>query len=101
MVLGNVGIFCLATHGEGEPCDNAKVFNNWLTGNVNIYIYINIYIFLRLEMRDCKDLSSQSLVSAIHNMNTTIEQVELRTNFYRIEEPLECISMEREMITNL
>lgn len=35
MVEGNVGIFCMATHGEGEPCDNAKAFNNWLTGNVN------------------------------------------------------------------
>lgn len=27
---GKVGIFCLATHGEGDPTDNAKKFASWL-----------------------------------------------------------------------
>lgn len=30
MKKGKVGIFCMATHGEGEPTDNAKNFINWL-----------------------------------------------------------------------
>lgn len=28
---GTVGIFCMATHGEGDPTDNAKAFVQWLT----------------------------------------------------------------------
>ena len=30
MVEGKVGIFCMATHGEGDPTDNAKPFMKWL-----------------------------------------------------------------------
>ncbi|CAD8086385.1 unnamed protein product [Paramecium sonneborni] len=30
MKQGKVGIFCMATHGEGEPTDNAKKFIDWL-----------------------------------------------------------------------
>lgn len=30
MVKGKVGIFCLATHGEGDPTDNARTFAEWL-----------------------------------------------------------------------
>ncbi|CAK56687.1 unnamed protein product (macronuclear) [Paramecium tetraurelia] len=30
MKKGKVGIFCMATHGEGDPTDNAKKFISWL-----------------------------------------------------------------------
>jgi sulfite reductase alpha subunit-like flavoprotein len=30
LVEGKVGIFLVATHGEGEPTDNAKAYMNWL-----------------------------------------------------------------------
>jgi NADPH-ferrihemoprotein reductase len=31
MEKGNVGIFCMATHGEGDPTDNAKAFFKYLS----------------------------------------------------------------------
>jgi hypothetical protein len=34
MVSGKVGIFCVATHGEGDPTDNAKPFVKWLLQKV-------------------------------------------------------------------
>ncbi|CAD8077780.1 unnamed protein product [Paramecium primaurelia] len=30
MTKGKFGIFCMATHGEGDPTDNAKKFISWL-----------------------------------------------------------------------
>lgn len=30
MSNNKVGIFCMATHGEGDPTDNAKKFASWL-----------------------------------------------------------------------
>ena len=31
IVMKNLAIFCMATHGEGEPTDNSKEFYGWLS----------------------------------------------------------------------
>lgn len=33
MTEDKVGIFCMATHGEGDPTDNAKKFMEWLSSD--------------------------------------------------------------------